>query len=97
MLRLFVYERFYRHPLLQFVDLCSVSNVSILLFDEPSHGYYIHGRSVHSYADTDMAELFHQLKKEEVGGLFQWKDEEIELKMVGTGIGLIRAIKNRVM
>ncbi|TPX32052.1 hypothetical protein SmJEL517_g04744 [Synchytrium microbalum] len=64
-LRFGVYERFYRHPLLQFVDLCSVANVSVLLFDEPGHGYYIHGRSVHSYADTDMAELYHQLRKEE--------------------------------
>ncbi|TPX38641.1 hypothetical protein SeLEV6574_g07708 [Synchytrium endobioticum] len=65
LIRTLVYERFYRHPLLQFVDLCSVSNVSVLLFDEPWHGYYIHGRSVHSYADTDMADLYRQLKKEE--------------------------------
>ena len=29
----------------EFVDLCSICNMSILMFDESLHGYYIHGRS----------------------------------------------------
>lgn len=29
-------------------------------------GYYIHGKSVHGHADTDMKEMFEQLKREEV-------------------------------
>ena len=30
-------------PAEEFVDLCSVCNVSIFIFDETLHGYYIHG------------------------------------------------------
>lgn len=29
----------------ELVDLCSITNISILIFDESFHGYYIHGRS----------------------------------------------------
>lgn len=29
----------------EFIDLCSISNISVLMFDESCHGYYIHGRS----------------------------------------------------
>ncbi len=28
-----------------FVDLCCISNISIFIFDETLHGYYIHGRN----------------------------------------------------
>ena len=30
------------------------------------HGYYIHGRSVHGHADTNMREMNYNLLKEEV-------------------------------
>lgn len=30
-------------PIENFIDLCSVSNISIIIFDEALHGYYIHG------------------------------------------------------
>lgn len=29
----------------EFIDLCSITNISVLMFDESFHGYYIHGRS----------------------------------------------------
>lgn len=29
----------------EFTDLCSITNISVLMFDESYHGYYIHGRS----------------------------------------------------
>ena len=29
----------------EFVDLCSICNMSVLMFDESFHGFYIHGRS----------------------------------------------------
>jgi meckelin len=29
----------------EFTDLCSICNISILMFDNSFHGYYIHGRS----------------------------------------------------
>lgn len=37
----------FKFPLLieNFVDLCSVCNISVLIFDHSFHGYYIHGRS----------------------------------------------------
>jgi len=30
---------------LEFIDLCSMTNISMMIFDESFHGYYIHGRS----------------------------------------------------
>lgn len=29
----------------ELTDLCSICNISLLLFDNSFHGYYIHGRS----------------------------------------------------
>ncbi|KAJ3194492.1 Meckelin [Irineochytrium annulatum] len=60
-----IYDRFYRDKLLQYSDLLSVANVSLIIFDERCHGYYVHGRSVHHMADTDVAELNANLRKEE--------------------------------
>ncbi|KAJ3122034.1 Meckelin [Nowakowskiella sp. JEL0407] len=60
-----IYARFYRNKILQYIDLLSLCNISLLLFDEKCHGYYIHGRSVHGSADTDMQEMNANLKKEE--------------------------------
>jgi len=34
-----------------FVDLCCVANISILVFDESLHGYYIHGESPSGHAE----------------------------------------------
>ena len=63
--RTLFYDRFYRNKVLQFVDLLSVANISVLIFDELCHGYYIHGRSVHGSADVNMDDLNHSLRKEE--------------------------------
>ncbi|KAI9204493.1 Meckelin [Polychytrium aggregatum] len=52
-------------PLYHFVDMLSLSNISLLVMDEPCHGYYIHGRSVHpTGADTNFKELNESLKME---------------------------------
>eukprot|EP01137_Pigoraptor_chileana_P006844 Opistho-2@51672 len=61
----FIYERFVEDKIGQFSDLCSVSNVSVFVMEEPYFGHYLHGRSVHGYADTDMWEMNEQLRKEE--------------------------------
>ncbi|RXN00143.1 Meckelin [Acipenser ruthenus] len=58
------YERFVEDKIRQFVDLCSVSNISVLLFSNRCFGYYIHGRSVHGHADTNMEEMNLNLKRE---------------------------------
>lgn len=63
--RFLLYERFYRNRLLQYLDLLSISNISLMILDERCHGYYIHGRSVHPMADTDVGELNEHLRKEE--------------------------------
>lgn len=54
-------------PEQQFVDLCTIAKVSILVLDEQYHGYYLHCRSPHQNADSTMAELVEMLHKEEAG------------------------------
>ncbi|XP_067651968.1 meckelin-like [Haliotis asinina] len=61
----FIYERFIEDPVRQFVDLCSMSNVSLFIMANAAYGYYIHGRSVHGKADTDMKEMHQMMKREE--------------------------------
>ncbi|ORY52362.1 hypothetical protein BCR33DRAFT_316184 [Rhizoclosmatium globosum] len=63
--RYLVYDRFYRDRFLQYADLLSVSNISLIVFDEKRHGYYVHGRSVHQLSDTCITELNESLRKEE--------------------------------
>ncbi|PRP76388.1 meckelin [Planoprotostelium fungivorum] len=61
---LFVH-RYIGHPLQQFIDVMSISNISAFIFSERCFGYYLHGRSVHAYSDTNMTELNENLKREE--------------------------------
>uniref|UniRef100_A0A8B9IZV2 Transmembrane protein 67 n=1 Tax=Amazona collaria TaxID=241587 RepID=A0A8B9IZV2_9PSIT len=58
------YERFVEDKISQFVDLCCVSNISVFLLSHSCFGYYIHGRSVHGHADTNMEEMNRNLKRE---------------------------------
>ncbi|XP_056142398.1 meckelin [Lampris incognitus] len=58
------HERFVEDKIRQFVDLCSISNISVLLLSHRCFGYYIHGRSVHGHADTNMEEMNANLKRE---------------------------------
>ena len=65
-----IFHRFVApHPLQSFVDLCSVSNISIMILLEPQWGYYIHGESIHGFADTSMEEFQEQLKQEATGNM----------------------------
>lgn len=59
------YQRYVENKMTQFVDLCSLSNISVFIMSHPLFGFYIHGRSVHGRADTDMWEMNSQLRKEE--------------------------------
>ncbi|XP_076009846.1 meckelin [Genypterus blacodes] len=58
------HERFVEDKIRQFVDLCSISNISVLLLSHRCFGYYIHGRSVHGHADTNMEEMNGNLRRE---------------------------------
>ncbi|RXN30389.1 meckelin isoform X2 [Labeo rohita] len=62
------HERFVEDKIRQFVDLCSISNISVLLLSHRCFGYYIHGRSVHGHADTNMDEMNTNLKREARSG-----------------------------
>ncbi|XP_075405605.1 meckelin isoform X2 [Tenrec ecaudatus] len=58
------YERFIEDKIRQFVDLCCMSNISVFVLSHKCFGYYIHGRSVHGHADTNMEEMNMNLKRE---------------------------------
>ncbi|XP_076061869.1 meckelin [Oratosquilla oratoria] len=60
-----LYERYVENKLQQFVDLCSLANISIFILEYSVYGYYIHGRSVHGHADVNMQSFYEQLKREE--------------------------------
>lgn len=61
-------ERYFGEPPEQaFMDLCTIAKVSLLIMDEKYHGFYLHCRSPHAYADGTMAELIDMLHKEEAG------------------------------
>ncbi|XP_046748250.1 meckelin [Diprion similis] len=59
------YNRYVKNHIKEFVDLCSMANISIFILSQNRYGYYIHGRSVHGFADTDLATLISDLKQEE--------------------------------
>jgi meckelin len=62
------YNRFISEPPEQvFVDLCTIAKISILGLDEDYHGFYLHCRSPHQFADGTMLELLDMLQKEEAG------------------------------
>lgn len=50
-----------------FVDLCSISNISIFILDETLHGYYIHGKIPGGTAEINAEELEKALDDESKG------------------------------
>lgn len=60
-----IHDRYIHHALLSFVDSLSVANVSLIIFSDRFHGYYVHGKSVHGFADVDLAHMNESLVKEE--------------------------------
>ena len=59
-----LYSGLVEDKLVQFTDVCSVSNISVFVMSHSNFGYYIHGKSPHGAADTDMAGLLGQLQRE---------------------------------
>ncbi|XP_037038516.1 meckelin [Bradysia coprophila] len=59
------HERYVNNSVQQFVDVCSMANVSLFILKHETFGYYIHGRSPHGFSDTDMCSMILQLKREE--------------------------------
>ncbi|KYQ51342.1 Meckelin, partial [Trachymyrmex zeteki] len=65
LIRFTFYERYIRNRLQKFVDLCSIANICVFILAHNYYGFYIHGRSVHRFADNDLRTLINDLRKEE--------------------------------
>lgn len=50
-----------------FVDLCTLANVSLLLFDEYAHGFYIHAKAPWGASDVPLDCLQEEIKDEILG------------------------------
>ena len=51
----------------EFLDLCSVANISVLILKESLRGFYIHGQSPLGVADTTLQQLIQFLEEEGKG------------------------------
>ena len=60
----FFYQRFLEDKIMNFIDLCSVCNVSLFILDQRHHGHYIHGRSPHGTSDVNMKDMIKNLERE---------------------------------
>ncbi|CAF4828802.1 unnamed protein product [Rotaria sp. Silwood1] len=58
------YQRFIEDSILNFIDLCSVSNISVFILTDDQYGYYIHGLSPHGTTDVNMKEMIMNLERE---------------------------------
>ena len=59
------YQRFFGNPILNFIDLCSVSNISVFILDEDFHGYYIHGRCPYGRSEMNIKEMLVNFYRED--------------------------------
>ena len=62
-----VLSTWFATPVQNFMDLCSVANISVLVLDEYLHGYYIHGISPNGFSELSIDELLESLHKEASG------------------------------
>ena len=63
---MFIYKQFIEDKLANYVDLCSVCNVSVFVMAHRQFGYYIEGRSPHGTADVSLAKMYANFEREEV-------------------------------
>ncbi len=59
------YDQYVTDVATSFVDLLHSGNISCLVVDDSHHGFYIHGKTVHRQADTDLKDLNRQIASEE--------------------------------
>lgn len=57
----------YPTPIQNFTDLCSIANVSLMVFDKQFHGYYLHGMSPSGSSEGSIGELKRALELESKG------------------------------
>ena len=63
------YENLRGDAVADFLDLITISNISIVCFNSKIHGYYLHGQNNTGTSEGDFLELKKNLKKEEKGYL----------------------------
>ena len=76
---------FYGWNITDFIDLCSLGNISVLILDEPMHGYYIHGKAPGGRGDCSGTLMSQRLKEEQDGthrftlkvGSFFWPESVV--------------------
>lgn len=44
-----IYERYVKNGIQEFVDMCSMANISVFILALENYGFYIHGRSDKKY------------------------------------------------
>ena len=54
-------------PTMNFADLCSIANISVLIFESYCHGYYIHGLNPVGVSEGTVEDLKEMLEKESKG------------------------------
>lgn len=57
-------HRYFYDYAFQFIDLCCLANISIFILDGRYHGWYLHGKSLHQFADCCMEEMNENIEKE---------------------------------
>ena len=57
-------------PIQNFTDLCSIANISLMVFDKEFHGYYLHGMSPSGTSEGSIGELKRALELEAKGSDF---------------------------
>ncbi|CAB4058506.1 TMEM67 [Lepeophtheirus salmonis] len=59
-----IYTSLIEDKLEQFLDICSLANISVFVMSLKNFGYYIHGKSAHGISDTDMGQMLEHLQRE---------------------------------
>ncbi|KNC46586.1 meckelin [Thecamonas trahens ATCC 50062] len=62
-----ILDRFFDNPMVDFVDLLSLSNISVFVLYERYAGFYLHGRSIYQHTDVSMQEMNKNLREEMEG------------------------------
>lgn len=65
LIKRYIFEPMFRNTIHEFVDLCSVANVSVFCMIYPRFGYYIHGRNANGSGDCGIIEMNLLLEREE--------------------------------
>jgi len=90
----FVYGQFSGTNLItQLVDLATLANVSLIVMDEPAHGYYLHGQAPWGKADIPLDVMHQQLQEEADHGTYGTKSRGLKNNNLGTADARIQTFE----